>query len=331
MTTYSQAIDLWLDSRLALADVLPYTAERAAQKARLFLPYFGEKEIDDIKAIDIESAIIALMKKGGRNGKGLSKSTMRQAHMHGSKAIEWAIDHEFATFNPFDRVKRPKGAKPKSTALEQEQAEHLMDCAMRELESATLGFYKPHKIARANYCMFVVIALSTGMRRGEICGLQWSDIEDSYISIKQAIKADGEIGEPKNTSSIRRVAIGKKLSNLLKAFNIWQSEFRPKRDFGEFNPVLCDIDGNRMSQNSLEHWWKEFVHDAGFDGLRIHDMRHTHATLLIASGVDVKTVQTRLGHSSADMTLNVYSHAVPRNDEKAASGIDEMLFAKGAD
>lgn len=326
MTTYKQAVDGWERSRLALANVMPYTAQKAAQKARLFFPFFGDQEIDAIKPVDIENAMVSLMSEGGRNGNGRSKSTLRQAHMHGQKAVEWAISHEMASINAFASVSRPKGRRAQTMALDTDQASYLMECARSELESNTLGFYTAKKVERASFCMFVLLALSTGMRRGEICALQWSDFDGSYISVSRAVKGGGDIGEPKNASSVRKIAVGENISSLLSAFNVWQSDFRSERKFGDFDPILCDINGERISTNSLEHWWRCFVSNAGFDGLRIHDMRHTHATLLIASGVDVKTVQMRLGHSSADMTMNVYAHAMPRNDVNAASSLDGALL-----
>ena len=78
--------------------------------------------------------------------------------------------------------------------------------------------------------------------------------------------------------------------------------------------------------NAFEHWWRSWANKNGWEGLRFHELRHTHATLLIADGVDVKTVQMRLGHSSAVVTMTCYAHAIPLSDGAAAEALDASLF-----
>ena len=78
--------------------------------------------------------------------------------------------------------------------------------------------------------------------------------------------------------------------------------------------------------NVFEHWWRTWADENGWEGLRFHDLRHTHATLLISGGTDVKTVQMRLGHSSAEITMSCYAHAIPLSDANAAESIDSSLF-----
>lgn len=329
MATYDEAVSLWEQSRLAFGNVRPYTAMKAAQKARRLSPYIGGKQIDEITAAELESAIIDLRAHGnGRNGGGLAPSSLRQTYIGGAAAVRWAIDHGMAALNPFDRVKCPKGAKAKhGGTLSDEDARWVVDAARRELESCTTGFYRERKVKDAACCMYVVAALSTGMRRGEICALDWGDVADDHISVRKAVKAEGDIDEPKTGAGVRRISIGGEFAALLAAYREWQSGFI---DVTDETPVLAMHDGGRLSGNTLEHWWARFRKDAGIEGTRLHDLRHTHATMLIASGVDVKTVQTRLGHSSAMMTLDVYSHAVPRNDMEAACGLDSMLMGAGA-
>ncbi|MEF9877688.1 MAG: tyrosine-type recombinase/integrase, partial [Gordonibacter sp.] len=77
-----------------------------------------------------------------------------------------------------------------------------------------------------------------------------------------------------------------------------------------------------------ERWWRQFRTRFGFDNLKFHELRHTQATQLLANGVDVKAVQTRLGHSNASLTLNWYAHAIPENDEKAAQLVGELFARK---
>ena len=93
-------------------------------------------------------------------------------------------------------------------------------------------------------------------------------------------------------------------------------------------PVCCSSTGGRIRIDNFSHWWGIWRKEHGFDGLKFHELRHTQATLLLANGVDVKTVQTRLGHASASITLDWYAHAIPQNDHAAATMLGNLLNAK---
>ena len=90
-------------------------------------------------------------------------------------------------------------------------------------------------------------------------------------------------------------------------------------------PVCSDSKGGFICPNNFSRWWRRFVADCGFEGLRYHELRHTQATLLLGSNVDVKTVQSRLGHADASITLNTYAHALPENDRAAADTFGKVL------
>ena len=91
---------------------------------------------------------------------------------------------------------------------------------------------------------------------------------------------------------------------------------------------MCSVEGERASLNAFEHWWRSWADKGGWKGLRFHELRHTHATLLISNGTDVKTVQMRLGHSSAEVTMSCYAHALPMADGSAATLLDSTLFSR---
>ena len=89
--TYSETVESWAEERSLLGRVQPYTAKKAAEKARLFLPWLGDMRVSEIEAESITSALIELGQTGGRRGDGLSPSTLRAAHLAGTQAIDWAI------------------------------------------------------------------------------------------------------------------------------------------------------------------------------------------------------------------------------------------------
>ena len=146
------------------------------------------------------------------------------------------------------------------------------------------------------------------------------------LSVSKAIKGDGKLGGPKSSSSVRSIAIGEYLIQLLNNMHEWQERHLPPKTWAQGNYVLCNNNGERANMNTFEHWWRSWADSNGWPGLRFHDLRHSHATMFIANGVDVKTTQMRLGHSSAEVTLSIYAHAIPLTASAAAASLDAVLF-----
>ena len=322
---YSEAVAAWAEEREKLRYVQPYTAARSKQKAMLLSPWIGNKNIDRIEASDILYALAELGSCGGRTGEGLSSATLRAAHLAGSQAMQWAVEHGNAHSNPFADVRRPKANYRQSRFLTQREATELAMKVARNAEA----YMMLDDVRHASFCIAVCIALATGLRRGEVFALQWDDVDADRLrmGVSKAIKADGSLGNPKSVAGVRSVAIGKKLMKLLERARKWQAGVLPSDGAtGSSKHIICDETGARASMNAFEHWWRSWADKHGFDGLRFHELRHTHATLLIADGVDVKTVQMRLGHSSAVVTMSCYAHAIPLSDGAAAETLDAALF-----
>ena len=323
---YRSAVEQWTLERESLQYVQPYTAKKSAQKALLFAPWIADMKIDEIEPHLISEALMHLGSKGGRSKKGLSTATLRAAHLAGSQAVDWAIERGYATNNPFQRVARPHANYRQSQFLTQGQANKLARAASRSFNKNL----RSGDIRHASFSLAVCIAIATGLRRGEIFALEWDDFNEKSmrISVSKAIKGDGSLGRPKSVASIRNVAVGEKLCKLLITMRNWQEENFPEKDWSQSSFIICDEENGKTSLNSFEHWWRSWADKGGWKGLRFHELRHTHATLLISNGTDVKTVQMRLGHSSAEVTMSCYAHALPMADGSAATLLDSTLFAR---
>lgn len=327
--TFDECVDYWSRNRELEGEFSEDQVKRSKRKAKRFSKFIGKKQISKIKPADIIDAMNDIREEGKEHGSGrYSESTIRSYFIHARAAVEYCIqcERESGT-NPFNKVKRPKAARHDAQYLSAADASKASKTAKREY----LKSLSKNDLRMAGFWLAVCIALATGARRGEIFALEWQhvDLDEKRISIMQAIKAGTAdvIGPPKSRSSVRQISIGTSLAGLLKKQRAaLESAFADGRDMNGIR-VLSDENGEQISMNSFEHWWRQIgAPKIGNPSLRFHELRHTHATLLISSGVDVKTVQTRLGHSDAEITLNVYAHAIPKNDAKAGSEIDKALF-----
>lgn len=325
--TYDEMVDMWERERLADGMVEPYTVRRSACNARRFSPTIGGMPADGVKPLDATRAVRELRERGSARGAALSPASIRKSMKAGKQVYKWAIRYNVITCaNPFDAVEIPR-EKPnkKREALDEETAASMLREIRKELDAYTaLG-----EMRFASLCLMVVIGMLTGMRRGELLALTWGDIDfdNSKLTISKAYKADKYIGEPKSEAGKRTISLGGIAIAALSKHRAFQRDvFEGDDDSDEF--VFCNDDGEMMSPDSFERWWGSWAAKHGIGGVVFHQLRHTHATMLIAAGVDVKTVQTRLGHSDAEITLNVYAHAVPKNDELAAAAIDDMILGQ---
>lgn len=170
--------------------------------------------------------------------------------------------------------------------------------------------------------MAVRIGLATGARLSEVLALQWRcvDLESGQVSICRALKKDGALKEPKTAAGTRTASVDRKTVGHLARWKARQAAELAKFGIRQTpeTPVCCSATGGFINISNFERWWRSFRDGNGFEGLRFHELRHTQATLLLGSGVDVKTVQARLGHADASITLNWYAHAMPGNDRQAA-------------
>lgn len=174
------------------------------------------------------------------------------------------------------------------------------------------------------------MAVLTGMRQGEIMGLRWKDIdfENNVIYVRQTLTQTARIKEgAKNNASIRNVHIPIKLVEELKLHQkrIIEEKKYYQRDYNDHDLIICTRDGRPIIPRNCR---KEFYHltkKLGLPKIRFHDLRHTHATMLIQQNVNVKLISERLGHTDIQTTLNTYSHVLPTMQREVADKLDEMF------
>lgn len=262
----------------------------------------------------------------GMLAQGLSPSTIRKAYHLACESCRTAVKAGHLAANPFVGVRTPKVTTKPPNALETASRERLV----RWMES----------VDESRLSLSVLLALYGGMREGEICGLRWTDVDldAKVLWIRRSIgrgRSGTYVKEPKN-GKVRDVPLGETLVRHLSAWLIrYRGECARERvpfdSTGQY--VVGSIDGGYLNPAILSREWHTVSRAMGLVGTEgrpctFHDLRHTFATAAIAAGVDVKTVSSILGHSSAAMTLNVYASADPQAKRNAASAIDRAVMAR---
>ncbi len=247
------------------------------------------------------------------NDAALSPKTIQHYHRFLSSVLNTAVKWQVISYNPCSRVKAPKSERKEAAHLDEIQASRLI-AALKE---------EPLR-----YKTMIMLFLYSGMRRSELCGLEWSDInfENNLISISKASLYLPDRGiyddTTKNKSSERVIKIPQNMINLLAEYKAAQEQ---ELLANKNNKVFRALNGNPIHPDTITGWFHRFVEKNNFPKISIHSLRHTNATLLIAGGTDIKTVANRLGHSTPAITGNIYAHAIKSADEAAAQKLNDIL------
>lgn len=307
--TVETYLQKWLNDYAKL-NVAKTTYDTYEDAVKHIVPRLGKIKLEKLRPIDIQSFVTELFKEG------VSIRSIRYYYAVLNVALNTAISWQLLAVNPCKGVILPSKNKTKVKTLNKQQVDILLEGAK------DTPLYIP-----------VLLALTCGLRRGEILGLRWDNInlQNNTIKITQSIvqTPSGEIleKEPKSKSGVRTIAIPEKTAKELEALLKKQAENKlalgPEYKDGNF--VVCWDNGEPYRPDYITHAFKKLVKKLGLPDIRFHDLRHTHASLLLEEGVHPKVVQERLGHSSISVTLDTYSHVAPNLQQEAAKKIDEIL------
>lgn len=280
---------------------------------RYILPYVGEAKITKLTAPVLQKW------KSEISSLGLAIKTRQNIFREFKAMLNYAVRVEYLPRNPLSVVGNFKDA---------------YDTPMRD----KLHYYTPAEFkryiscARASattlndwgYYVFFNIAFYTGMRKGEIHALKWSDIEGDFIHVRRSIaqKLKGEDREtpPKNKSSYRTLQMPKPLIDVLREH---RERHRKCTGFSEDWRVCGGI--ACLRDTSIENKNKQFCKEAGLPHIRIHDFRHSHASVLANAGINIQEIARRLGHSKVETTWNTYAHLYPKEEERAVEILNMIV------
>lgn len=228
--------------------------------------------------------------------------------------FQYAVDHGYLIKNPAEKLKKQEEKNTVTTFWTEEEMNKFLKVAKEY----------------AYYPAFL-LALSCGCRKGEILGMTWDaiDFDNCIVNIKQILTNDGKKLEnkAKNQQSIRSIKIP---SNVIEELRVFKQEFDEKKrtlkgNFAKYNLVVSSKNGAPVSPRNISRTMDIIIKKAGVPRITFHSLRHTHATLLMQKGVNMKVVSERLGHSDIRTTMNRYTHVAPTLQEEAAEIIGSLI------
>ncbi len=356
--TLQDFTERWL-TEYAQHNLQPATAN--AYRSELdekILPALGHLKLSELKPHNINAFFVSLAQDGARkDGKsgGYSKATIAKTRNVLSSVLRTAAEWEIIDRNPCDKIRlqgEPVAEKLKFFTPEQaatflayiEQPYTVKIKGHKRTDDTgiayTVGDYETTKTVPEQLQVLFNLAVYTGLRKGEILALQWQDVDFAadVVRVSKAVTLVGGkpvIKAPKTKTSHRTVSIPHSLSERLRRLHKEQLKYRLYvGDYWQGNEWIFTQDNGKMMNYSTPYQALQDIirrHNAGkkpteqLPQIPFHGLRHTSATLLIASKQDLKTVSSRLGHAQTSTTMNIYAHALQESDRKATTALENIL------
>lgn len=300
----------WLDEYLP--HIAQTTRDGYEEKIRNHIsPVLGGTPINQLDTTQIQRFI------NSRIDRGMAPKSIRALYNNLNASLNKAVQLKILAHNPCTGVVLPKLKRYQSEVYDAEQIQHLLEIAKQDSISA--------------YAICILGAL-LGLRRGEMTALRWEQVD--FVNKKVTIcenrvqSSKGVIEKaPKSESGIRTITIGKKALDALRYIkDFYDDACRNNPWFHGAGYVLFKEDGQPYRPDCITQLWGRFIQRTDLPYIRLHDLRHTNATLLIANDVSARVVQHRLGHADVSTTLQRYVHVQAAMDEAAADKIDSAIF-----
>jgi integrase len=276
------------------------------------IPELGRRKLKELTAGDIRRLYRKMAEKG------LKDRTIEYVHTTLHKSLKAAVVDRLISYNPIDGVKpikTPTGAAKESKALDPSQVKALLAAA-----------------SGSRFEALYVVAIHTGLRRGELLGLKWmdADLEAGTLMVRRSLDVDGTFKTPKNQAARRTLKLTHQALDALKAHKVRQNAERlhagPR--WRDDNLIFPNTLGKAMNAGNLyRREFQPLLKRAGLanEGFTIHSLRHTFATTLAEKGVHPATAQKMLGHSDIRMTLAIYTHATDGMQDAATNALEEAF------
>jgi integrase len=305
--TVGEFLERWL-ADWAAVNVSPKTGERYGELIRKHtIPFIGNLPVQKLRPVHLSGLYAKLQRESG-----LAARTVGHVHRVCHRAFGHARQWGVLPSNPAEQVKAPKVESVEIEILKPDQVQKV-------LEAVRGRFLYP----------IITTALATGMRRGELLALRWQDVDMERATVRverslEQTRSGLRFKSPKTKHGRRKITLPSFAVSELRSHWKAQQEQRLALGLGKAAPeslVFARFDGEPRHPDSFSKEWSEVARRLGLKH-SFHSLRHSHASQLIASGLDVLTISRRLGHSSPAITLGVYGHMFSNTDDQAARALD---------
>ncbi len=272
------------------------------------VPYIGHYQLSKLTASVLQNYVNELKEEG------LSSATIKKIYNILKGALDHAVNMDLLPVNHITKIQLPK----------------IIKNDLKVWDTSQLQLFLEHIKGERLYPAFY-LAITTGMRKGEFLGVRWKDIDfqNGIVYVRQTLSKDGKrlIPGAKTEASIRSIKLTREcIEVLLQHKPIVENEkLSLGIEYVDEDLVNCTSKGTPINPNNFSRTFLRLIKESGLPRIRVHDLRHSHATMLIAGGVNAKVISERLGHSNIKVTLDTYSHVLPSMQEEAANRIDELL------
>ncbi|MFD8494937.1 tyrosine-type recombinase/integrase [Amycolatopsis sp. NPDC059657] len=327
--TVGQWLQLWVDTRVGLEKS---TLRSYRQHVRAYLiPYLGRIKLGKLKQPKVQAMFTSIIRTSGVAGSPLSAGTLQRIHATLRAALNAAVRLELIDRNPARYVELPAGRRPHAVVWTPPRVAQWQVLGERppvavwtvEQTAAFLAGVLEHRL----YPLFHLCAV-LGLRRGEVVGLRWSDIDldAGFLTVSHQARQVGgrvELGKPKSEASNRVIALDHTTMNVLRRYRATCRNPVVGQPVGFLFPNTND---EPIRPDSVTHLFRRLNTESGLPPVRLHDLRHGAASLSLAAGNDLKTVQALLGHASIVLTADTYLSVLPGLARQSAEATARLIL-----
>ena len=328
--TVGQWLDEWISQKTDSLRPTTLTEYRRHIDAHI-KPRLGERRLRDLRTSDIRALLRGLQEPAGGQ-RPIGTTTVRRVHATLRSALGDAVREDLISTNPATNARPPRKPRPKVNPWSPEELGTFLDA-----------------LAGHPYAAYFETVAMTGLRRGEAAGLRWSDVDldRGVITVRQQIThVDGDcpicgqhhkgitFGPPKTSSGeARRVDLGSHVVGVLLAHRLAQDAQKELLGtaYGDHDLVFAREDGQPVNPTYFTSAFQQLCKKAGVRQVRLHDLRHGRASLLMAAGIEIGVVSKMLGHSSIAITADTYSHMMEGLGRKSADAADALVPRRTTD
>ena len=317
-TTISEWIDTWLEVYI-VPNVSPTTLSRYQGMIKRYIkPIIGHMQVQQLNTLAVQAWVNSL-KTSPASGKEMSASTIKHAYHVLKGSLDKAVMAGVIPRSPCTGIMLPKGQKKPPVVYDEAQIKQLIEAAKgTEME------------------LIIDIELCLGLRRGELLGLQWDniDFEKNQIHVvRNRVVVDGKstVKDPKTESSRRTVDVPVQLIQKLRQHKTkcLANRLRMGQAYTVTDYVIVHPDGKPIYPEYVSQMFTKIQNKAGLPKCRFHDLRHLCVSIMLMQGVNVKVAQEHLGHKDISTTMNIYSHVLPSVAKEAAQKIGALVYDVG--